>query len=63
MYVLEMVLVIVALYVFTPSDRRKYKVTDCPIFAENVTLKSPDAVTCRHDPPGLSETHTLVASV
>jgi hypothetical protein len=38
-YVLDAVFVIVVLYVLIPSERRKYSVTDCPIFAEIVTLK------------------------
>ena len=49
-YVLEIVFVSVALYVFVPSDRRKYSVADWPIFPENVTLKL-GPVTARHDPP------------
>ena len=61
---LEIVLVIDVLYVFVPSDRRKYSVTDCPILPENVTRKVADVVTVEQAAPGLkSDTHTFVAAV
>src|ERR1700704_1685384 len=60
-YVLESVFVIVALYVLVPSERRKYSVTDCPIFPENVT-RNVGPVTSKHEVP-VSEMHTFVAYV
>src|SRR6266571_1746709 len=46
-----------------PSVRRKYSVTVCPIFPENVTLKVGDVVTTEHGPLTSNDTQTLVAYV